>query len=435
MLLIFFQTNSFGQWVILPTDSIPLEGSTVYFIDNNIGFLTNGSQIFKSKDGGYHWNKIYKAKCDSVNHTFEYYGINSFLFTTNTTGFAVEGYKILKTKDQGITWDSINIPAFQRLGAGSVWSLWNKIYFIDSLTGFIVGGEFNPYLYTNPDLSASYYEVILKTDDGGENWRVLKYNNSNPPIKDIKGYKNSDIFYTIGGGLFPPIPYGDQGIFRIYEYTNRGDTSYDITPSQLKNSFAGTPVNISCPNHNHSIFSYYRFLLHYKNGMLLYDTLSFYPICMHFFNDQKGLIIDRDGDLYGTTDSCKTWKKMDKVTNQKLISIFFVNDTLGFMTTDSGQILKTTNSGGWIVGIENKNISKSEIKIYPNPTNNYINIETTNIQANKLEIIDVNERILFSKILNDKNREQVDISNFSQGIYFVRISGKDFNEVEKIIKY
>jgi photosystem II stability/assembly factor-like uncharacterized protein len=72
--------------------------SSVYFIDENIGFAA-GKKLLKTQDGGIIWNEIDLG-------FFSYGGINFF---DNKTGFLAAGNVVLKTTDGGNNWEAINI--------------------------------------------------------------------------------------------------------------------------------------------------------------------------------------------------------------------------------------------------------------------------------------------------------------------------------------
>lgn len=74
--------------------------------------------------------------------------------------------------------------------------------------------------------------------------------------------------------------------------------------------------------------------------------------------------------------------------------------------------------------------------IYPNPSKYYINLDikyNNNITI-LIEIINANGQILESKKLNS-NIENIDISNYSKGIYFIKIILENSIITKKIIKY
>lgn len=79
--------------------------------------------------------------------------------------------------------------------------------------------------------------------------------------------------------------------------------------------------------------------------------------------------------------------------------------------------------------------NKSNIKIYPNPTNDYIIIENTNSTKNleSYNLTDITGKILKTdKIyLNQK----IDISNFNQGLYFIEVTNEDGSVLnQKVLK-
>ncbi len=95
---------------------------------------------------------------------------------------------------------------------------------------------------------------------------------------------------------------------------------------------------------------------------------------------------------------------------------------------DSVMYQVTTDDVGLI---ENSNQS---ISIYPNPVNNtlIVNILNTN-QYNTLSITDVNGKNVYqTSITNQSN--QVDLSSFTSGIYFVQLIGANGIETFKVVK-
>ena len=79
-----------------------------------------------------------------------------------------------------------------------------------------------------------------------------------------------------------------------------------------------------------------------------------------------------------------------------------------------------TIDGGWL--------------IYPNPASTIITIETPSTYAQiQLSIMDVNGQVLIAHQITEPNT-QVDISNLSSGVYFVRLTGERNVTMEKFIK-
>ncbi len=77
----------------------------------------------------------------------------------------------------------------------------------------------------------------------------------------------------------------------------------------------------------------------------------------------------------------------------------------------------------------------NSIEIYPNPAINYITIEIDNAYTSYyIEILNMTGKIIFHKEIRTK-REKINMSNFDNGVYFIRIRNKDFIKTEKLIKY
>lgn len=74
----------------------------------------------------------------------------------------------------------------------------------------------------------------------------------------------------------------------------------------------------------------------------------------------------------------------------------------------------------------------NSISIYPNPTNTIVNVKCDNT-INSIELYDIQGRILITKMVSDYNAV-LDISNKSNGIYFLKITSEKGIKVEKLIK-
>lgn len=75
-----------------------------------------------------------------------------------------------------------------------------------------------------------------------------------------------------------------------------------------------------------------------------------------------------------------------------------------------------------------------DVRIYPNPTNKLLNFEGI-IQMKSIAIIDINGRLLQNIYFDSaKSSYQLDVSNLSSGVYFVRINSQEGIQVKKLIK-
>ncbi|HOZ30840.1 MAG TPA: N-acetylmuramoyl-L-alanine amidase [Bacteroidales bacterium] len=79
----------------------------------------------------------------------------------------------------------------------------------------------------------------------------------------------------------------------------------------------------------------------------------------------------------------------------------------------------------------------NNVKIYPNPNEGIFIIETENIGSNLfVEITNVHGQILYEQQISDKTiKTSVDISKFSEGVYFVKLSNSDISNIFKLVLF
>ncbi|MFZ9847241.1 MAG: T9SS type A sorting domain-containing protein [Flavobacteriales bacterium] len=77
-------------------------------------------------------------------------------------------------------------------------------------------------------------------------------------------------------------------------------------------------------------------------------------------------------------------------------------------------------------------IAFEEIKVYPNPVNDVINI-STNGSFTKMEIYDIKGRIVLKNNF-PPTFMQLDVSNFSEGIYVIRLTKDGMVSSVKFVK-
>lgn len=77
----------------------------------------------------------------------------------------------------------------------------------------------------------------------------------------------------------------------------------------------------------------------------------------------------------------------------------------------------------------------SKFSVYPNPTNNIVNVSNTgNIQINKVAIMDINGRTVKSLNFNGVTETQVNVSELNSGVYFMSIDTNEGIATKKIVK-
>lgn len=106
--------------------------------------------------------------------------------------------------------------------------------------------------------------------------------------------------------------------------------------------------------------------------------------------------------------------------------------TVNITATDNGAPSQQTNqtvyikvNGGVIAGIKEEKVS--DISLYPNPTDGYINVKHNFLSASNplLNIVNVVGATVATAELN--NQQGIDISNLPKGVYFATVTSKEGN--------
>ena len=81
--------------------------------------------------------------------------------------------------------------------------------------------------------------------------------------------------------------------------------------------------------------------------------------------------------------------------------------------------------------INDVNVSSS-FEVYPNPANETVNVSTT-MDVQKVEVMNYLGQVIFSQNTTNNNFT-LNVSNYADGVYFIRISGNDGIATQKLIK-
>jgi len=87
---------------------------------------------------------------------------------------------------------------------------------------------------------------------------------------------------------------------------------------------------------------------------------------------------------------------------------------------------------GSSVGINDFN-SKENIKIYPSPATNKLNINTINNAIKSIHIFNINAEHIYSKLNINAQHQAINVSKLSKGIYFVKINTETDTYTKKFI--
>ncbi|PZD76650.1 T9SS type A sorting domain-containing protein [Mesonia sp. K7] len=128
-----------------------------------------------------------------------------------------------------------------------------------------------------------------------------------------------------------------------------------------------------------------------------------------------------------TSDSGNTWSYQNTgVPNKVFYSVYFTDNSTGYIVGESGTILKTTTGG--TMGINQHLPYNQQIIIYPNPTNSQLNFS---VQTN-VQLTSVTGQIVADR----KTIKTLSLSDQPTGVYFLTFTDTNGQVVQrsKIIK-
>lgn len=287
-------TNGGADWEKYSMPPYSFHGTVVLFFSDSLnGWVTGkNNSLNKTTDGGKTWTEIpfTSGGSSSVNDVFFLNSNTGYFITSSDFYFAY----INKTTDGGNSWINTKISKSE-IFEGIV--LYN-IKFIDDYTGFISGNEIN---------NDSTYGFLLKTSDGGLNWKKTNFI-SNHNLTEICFINNSTGWINAGNLL--------------YKTTDGGN-----------NWFTQKPL-----------------------GSKAIRKICFADDKTGWLTQFKEYVDDNTFDSYQmqkTTDGGSTWHYVNKVfpyeenpnNDPDIADMAFADKNTGWFFTITGYIFKTSNGG------------------------------------------------------------------------------------------
>jgi hypothetical protein len=169
--------------------------------------------------------------------------------------------------------------------------------------------------------------------------------------------------------------------------------------------------------------------------MLIYKNFTSNSSCF-FQNSLNPLYVGTTLGVYYKDDSMTTWANFDD--NLPNVSVTDLEINL----VDSKIIAGTYGRGAWQCNIpvqgslSNEPFEMENIAIYPNPTEGIFNVSVGAITPKIILVYDLIGKIVCSKteFQNNQSTISLDLSNASNGIYFVKIISENKNVTRRIFK-
>ena len=394
-------TDGGDTWAIQNYDYILYK---IFFLDDNIGWISGRYNIYKTTNAGENWDSIYSVDPHGGQIDARFYDI---YFIDQNNGYTIgigDPNGIKKTADGGYSWyycggfsgyhlHGVCGPIFMSsYGKGIAVGWWGQILITEDFGNMwkvmYSGGVWDKNYMIISDMTAKNNNIIaiglLKNHLTHFNSAILK------PLQDSEYWifdkQINDTYYLYCSITFvnDSVGYAVEDYF-LHKTTDRGNTwellynPFNDSPSQIINSPANNyQTDIFFLDEYHGWFQYDGNLDVTTDGG---DSWTNLPVidpsgkiffinqaigfnndykttdggyswtykgggdAKYFINDSVGFSVGANGGIWKTTDVGETWHRQNSGTNEFLNDVYFVNDNRGYVVGNGGMILATTNAG------------------------------------------------------------------------------------------
>ena len=323
---------------------------------------------------------------------------------------------IFRTYDGGENWVQQNPLGFQSTGE----SFLNGVHFFDENNGLSygdpAGGEFEMYT----------------TTDGGDSWTQVPGANIPNPLSGEYGYNGGNVF--VGSDCFLVTNKGrilrssDMGL--TWAVFQAPVTDFGSAAQSARLSFSSATNGCMLK----TVGTTYTFYTTTNGGTTwsagtpfsgIYRVLTYVPGTSTIVATSAAAV---SGSAYSSNNGT-TWTEIDAGT-QRGIAAFYDGSTgwcAGFsVNATTGGVYKFTGT------LSNNQFATTKFSVYPNPSSANVTI-SSELDSYNLRVMDITGKVMINKELNGLENT-VDVSTFSNGLYFFEINSGNNTETIKIIK-
>jgi|AntAceMinimDraft_16_1070373.scaffolds.fasta_scaffold09600_1 PKD repeat protein len=463
----FYQAvRNSGNWEIQTfIDGGEIKG--VYENDTNVSIVSNKG-IYFSTDNGENYTLLGDSGPipEMLNARDMVIGDNNriYILRNFTYGLIGEDKNLTFTysDDNGATWLT---PQIQIINGGEY--MFYPRFAIDGNRIVVV------WLDTQTSFGQLGYENILYTisEDSGQNWSPV-----------------DTVFATSGTDIIPEYIGNGVGMLDIKNYNGKVTLAYFVLDDFEKHVYIREIIYENVPvadfsalntqgcdtltvffqnNSSNGNFYYWNFgdsnISFLENPVHFYDTAGIYTVSLTVIDTITGLdsIIVLDSLINIHTSPFVYLGNDTTICINDIIILDAGSDFTSYLWNDSttNQTLTVDTTGTYYVTVADSNgctvsdtinitidvcpyieigFSQVTIKLYPNPAQNILNLEIENNTKEQvlIEIISLAGKIVYSEYFKDiqnKTIKQIDITDKTKGIYFVKVQSKKDMKVGKII--
>jgi len=301
----------------------------------------------------------------------------------------------------------------------------------------------NCYKIASPNSSDEYFVLEYRKQSGdfesnihGDGLLVYRINTN---FEGNAGYNGSSVFdevyiYRPGGtissnGTISNAYFSSEaGRIAINDLSNPASFLSDDSDGGLQIS------NITSASSTISFDIAYKPSIEITSTEEVSTTLYPIPVKIEFSEDVTGFELN---DIYIGNGNLENFNQVSNsiytldVTPLKAGKVYVrIDEGVAVDTDDNANYgIQWTITFDWPAGI-NK-LSDAGISIYPNPSNGIFNLEINDeYKECNIQLIDLAGRVLYEEVLNNINQHQLNLNEFKQGLYIIKlnIDNNQFNE-------
>ncbi len=370
--------------------------SSVNFLNDEIGFVTSSNMIFQTEDGGDNWSLSHSG-FDLVLYE-DVFAIDNDEIIAVGKDLNLNQAVITKTVNGGQDWIDVAITNSSFL---------KSVFFTSADIGYCSGGS----------------GTILKTTDSGESWQELITGTFDELqsiyfVNDLVGIAvggsplNSRIIKTTDGGVnWNPITSPSSNYLQSVFFSNQ-DTGFVVgwNGEIMKTENCGNTWTV-------------------QSSVAMSGNLK-----VQFTDENTGFIVGGSTDeslIQKTNNGGDLWEDISPQTSEGLRSIHFPSLNVGYAVGSNGTVLKT-DSNGTMTSINNLE-TKADFKLFPNPVDNFVSIQSENNKAIQLIKIYNSNGVLVNEFHSNSAKTELDLSNLTSNVYYLEIHSEESKTIKKIV--
>jgi photosystem II stability/assembly factor-like uncharacterized protein len=158
---------------------------------------------------------------------------------------------------------------------------------------------------------------------------------------------------------------------------------------------------------------------------------------VRFLTSNAGLMVGNNGFIFRSENGGFTWFSDPSPVSVDLFGIAYSQDTTAFICGDSGVILRSNVD---ISSVRPRDAYSFNTTAYPNPTNGVLNVQMMLSEESDLviELLDITGNLIntnyHENVMRGISTINLDLSDYSSGFYFVRVSNGVTSSTLRIIK-